>query len=178
MELVLYPDPILRKVAKPLTRVDDEVRARVAEMFEIMYANRGVGLAAPQVGWSERVFVVNVTGEPDPEFERVYINPKISVPPEGAEEVTDEEGCLSIPGVHGRVARCERVIVRALDLTAQQFEEEVCDLGARVVQHELDHLDGILFITRLNTTDRMQSAKALKQLEKDYRRRHRISHRR
>jgi peptide deformylase len=171
MELVLYPDPILRRVAKPLTRVDDEVRARVAEMFEIMYANRGVGLAAPQVGWSERLFVVNVTGEPDPRFERVYINPEVTVPPGGVEELTDDEGCLSIPGVHGRVARHQRVVVRALDLAAQRFEEEVCDLDARVVQHELDHLDGILFITRLGTTDRMQSAKTLKELEKEYKRR-------
>ena len=170
MELVLYPDPILRQVARPITRVDDEVRTRVAEMFEIMYANSGVGLAAPQVGWSERLFVVNLTGEPDPEFERVFINPELTVPQDGVEE-SDEEGCLSIPGVHGRVARHQRVVVRALDLAAQRFEDEVYDLDARVVQHELDHLDGILFITRLGTSDRMQSAKTLKQLEKDYKRR-------
>ncbi len=170
MELVLYPDPILRQVAKPITRVDEEVRTRVAQMFETMYANSGVGLAAPQVGWSERLFIINVTGEPDPEFERVFINPELTVSGDGVEE-SDEEGCLSIPGVHGRVARHQCVVVRALDLDAQRFEEEVSDLDARVVQHELDHLDGILFITRLGTSDRMQSAKTLKQLEKDYKRR-------
>ncbi len=170
MELVLYPDPILRQVAKPITRVDDEVRTRVAEMFEIMYANRGVGLAAPQVGQSERLFVINVTGEPDPEFERVFINPELTVSRDSVEE-SDEEGCLSIPGVNGRVARHQCVVVSALDLDARRFEEEIYDLDARVVQHELDHLDGILFITRLGTSDRMQSAKTLKQLEKDYKRR-------
>ncbi len=170
MELVLYPDPILRQVAKPVTRVDDAVRTRVAEMFEIMYANRGVGLAAPQVGWSERLFIINVTGEPDPEFERVFINPELTVSRDVAEE-SDEEGCLSIPGVHGNVARRQCVLVSALDLDAQRFKEEIYDLDARVVQHELDHLDGILFITRLGTSDRMQSAKTLRQLEKDYKRR-------
>ncbi len=86
MELVLYPDPILRQVAKPVTHVDDEVRTRVAEMFEIMYANSGVGLAAPQVGRSERLFVMNLTGEPDPEFERVFINPELTVSGDGVEE--------------------------------------------------------------------------------------------
>lgn len=171
MELVLYPDPILRRVATPVTRVDDELRARVEEMFEIMYANGGVGLAAPQVGWSERLFVVNVSGERDPELERVYINPELSVPKGNAAEILDEEGCLSIPGVRGRVARPQRVIVRALDVRAQPFEEDISDLDARVVQHEQDHLDGILFITRLGISDRMQSAKTLKQLEKDYRKR-------
>ena len=133
-----------------------------------MYAERGVGLAAPQVGWSARLFVVNVTGEPDPASERVYINPEISTPP-GVEQVTDEEGCLSIPGVRGRVVRPQRVFVKAVDLKALEFEEDLREVDARVVQHEYDHLDGILFITRLNTTDRMQSAKTLKELEKDYR---------
>ena len=171
MELVLYPDPILRKVTQPITRVDDDVRSKVAQMFEIMYAERGVGLAAPQVGWSARLFVVNATGEPDPEAERVYINPEISIPPDGVAEESDEEGCLSIPGVRGNVVRHHRVIVSALDLSAQEFEEDVRDLDARVVQHEFDHLDGILFITRLSLTARMQWAKALKQLEKDYRER-------
>ncbi len=171
MELVFYPDPILRRVAKPITRIDDDVRSKVAQMFEIMYAERGVGLAAPQVGWSARLFVVNVTGEPDPEAERVYINPGISIPPDGVAEESDEEGCLSIPGVRGNVARHLRVIVSALDLNAQEFEDDVRDVDARVVQHEFDHLDGILFITRLSLTARMQSAKALKQLEKDYRER-------
>ena len=171
MELVFYPDPILRRVAKPITRIDDDVRSKVAQMFEIMYAERGVGLAAPQVGWSARLFVVNVTGEPDPEAERVYINPEISLPPDGVAEESDEEGCLSIPGVRGNVARHRRVIVSALDLNAQEFEDDVRDVDARVVQHEFDHLDGILFITRFSLTARMQSAKALKQLEKDYRER-------
>jgi peptide deformylase len=165
MELVLYPAPVLRRRADPIAAVDAEVRERARRMFEIMYRERGVGLAAPQVGWSARLFVVNPTGEPDPVLERVYINPEIRIA-EG--EVVAEEGCLSIPGVRGKVARSERVVVRALGLDGQVFEEDVHDLHARAIQHEIDHLDGILFITRLNATDRMAAGKALKELEKKF----------
>jgi peptide deformylase len=165
VELVLYPDPILRRRAARLPAVDQAVRERAREMFSIMYAEGGVGLAAPQVGWSVRLFVINLTAEPDPAKERVYINPEI-VRADG--EVTEEEGCLSIPGVRGKVARKERVLVRASDLEGAPFEEEAIDLHARVVQHELDHLDGILFVQRLGAAEKTLVRKALKKLEEDY----------
>lgn len=168
MQLVYYPDPILNKTSKPVTHVDEEVRRRVTEMFAIMYAEGGVGLAAPQVGWSVRLFITNVYGESKPEFERVYINPEL-VTDRDVTEVRDEEGCLSIPGARGKVLRYEHMTVRALDLQAREFEEEVSDLQARVVQHENDHLDGILFVTRLSITDRLQVGKTLKKLAKEYR---------
>ena len=168
MELVLYPNPILRKRALPLRAVDDDVRQRAREMFDIMYREEGVGLAAPQVGWSVRLFVLNSLGEEDRSGERAYINPELALPPEPVEEDVDEEGCLSIPGVRGKVARHRRLVVKALDLTGAPFEEDISDLHARVVQHELDHLDGILFITRLSASDRLLAGKALKKLEKEY----------
>ncbi len=168
MEIVNYPDPILRRQAVPLTHLDQDTRRQVAAMFELMYAHRGVGLAAPQVGWSVRLFVVNPSGEPDPELERVYINPQVVTDPAGEQDV-EEEGCLSIPGVHGRVRRHTKVHIKALDLNAQPFEEDLTDLPARIVQHENDHLDGILFISRLSPGERLQLGKALKKLEAEYR---------
>jgi peptide deformylase len=165
MELVLYPDPILRRRAQPVLEIDSGVRERARAMLEVMYRERGVGLAAPQVAWGARVFVINTRGEPDPAEERIYINPEI-VLAEG--ETSDEEGCLSIPGVRGKVVRSERVVVRALDLEGRTFEEDVAGLHARAIQHELDHLDGILFITRLSSSDRMSAGKVLRQLEKDF----------
>lgn len=134
-------------------------------MLQVMYREKGVGLAAPQVNWSVRLFVANPLGEADPSGERVYINPEITSA-EG--EILDEEGCLSIPGVRGNVVRYQKVVIRALDLEGARIEEDVTDLHARVIQHELDHLDGILFITRLGVSERMLAAKVLKKLEKDY----------
>ena len=168
MDLVIYPDPILRRRADPLPGVDENVRRKIREMFDLMYQEKGVGLAAPQVGWSVRLFVVNTLGESDHSGEKVYINPEVSLPAGPLEEESDEEGCLSIPGVRGKVARHRRLKVKALDAEGNSFEEEIEDLPARAFQHELDHLDGILFITRLSVTERMLAGKALKRLEKEY----------
>jgi peptide deformylase len=168
MQLVLYPHPILRKRAAPIQTVDATVLQRAREMFEVMYQESGVGLAAPQVGWSARLFVMNALGEEHASGERLYINPEVVVPEGDVEELSDEEGCLSIPDVRGKVIRHQRILVRALDAEGKPFDEEVTDLPARVIQHELDHLDGILFITRLNTSDRMLAGKTLKRLEKEY----------
>ena len=168
MQLVLYPDPRLNRRARPIEHIDREVREKVANMFEIMYEECGVGLAAPQVGGNARVFIVNTTGEPDPDSEFVYINPEISRPEGEVERVRDEEGCLSIPSVKGKVTRDQVVRVKAFDLKAQTFEEQVEDLHARVVQHENDHWDGILLVSHLGLTDRLQAAKHLKKLEKEY----------
>jgi peptide deformylase len=164
MELIYYPDPILKRRAAPLAAIDDDVRERVQEMFSILYREKGIGLAAPQVGWSVRLFVANPTGEPDPAQERIYINPRI-LSAEG--EIREEEGCLSIPDVRGPVTRSQRVQVRAQNLRGEVFEEDAVDLKSRVIQHELDHLDGILFISRLTSGDRLLVNKALKKLESE-----------
>jgi len=165
MELTYYPDPILKRRALPLTTIDDEVRERVQEMFAILYREKGIGLAAPQVGWSVRLFIANPTGEPDPSEERIYINPRIL---RVEEEIREEEGCLSIPGVRGLVTRSRVALISAQNLRGETFEEEAVDLKARVVQHEIDHLDGILFISRLTAGDRLLVNKALKKLEGEY----------
>jgi len=164
MNIVLYPDPILRRRAAALGKIDEEVRRKVREMFEVMYLERGIGLAAPQVAWSTRLFIVNIECDPEAGEEHVYINPKI-IHTEG--EMIDEEGCLSIPGVRADVARGQKVVVRAQGLDGTTFEEEIEDLHARVVQHELDHLDGILFIQRLGSADKLSIRDKLKQLAKD-----------
>ncbi len=165
LKLTLYPDPILKRRAAPVLTIDDEVRDRVREMFEILYREKGVGLAAPQVGWGVRLFIANPAGEPNPEGARVYINPRI-LAAEG--ELREEEGCLSIPEVRGIVGRSRKVLVSAQDLVGRGFEEEAVDLKSRVVQHELDHLDGILFISRLSSLDRLRVNKELKNLERQY----------
>jgi peptide deformylase len=165
IELIHYPDPILKRRAAPLDVIDDGVRERIQEMFSILYRDRGIGLAAPQVAWSVRLFIANTTGEPDPAEERVYINPRILL---AEDEIREEEGCLSIPDVRGLVTRSRRVVVRAQNLQGRFFEEDATDIRARVIQHELDHLDGILFISRLSAADRFLIQKALKKLEKEH----------
>ena len=168
MELVLYPDPILRKRAAALQVIDDEVKSRVVEMFETMYEENGVGLAAPQMGWSSRLFVTNPYGVDCRDEEQVFINPRIL---ESSGEDVDEEGCLSIPDVRGQVRRSLRISVEAQDITGKVFRQDLEGLPARVVQHEYDHLDGILFIQLLSETDKLLIKKALKDLEKNYRER-------
>ena len=164
-QLVYYPDPILKRRCPPLNAIDDDVRERVKEMFAILYREKGVGLAAPQVGWSARVFIANTTGEPNPEEERVYINPRISAA-EG--ELREEEGCLSLPNIRGMVTRSDWVKISAQALDGEVFEEECSELKARVIQHEFDHLDGILFISRLSSADRLLVNRELKNLESRY----------
>ena len=172
MELVIYPDPILRKRAQRIGSVDDSVRARVADMFELMYREFGVGLAAPQVGWSVRLFVMNPMGPEERDAERVFINPKI-LSADGSE--IDEEGCLSIPDVRGRVERSATIEVEAQGLDGEMFRESLESLPARIVQHENDHLDGILFTSRLSESELRTVNKSLKALEKEYRQRRKES---
>ncbi len=163
MEILRYPDPFLRKRVKELPEITDEDRGKIRQMFETMYAAHGVGLAATQVGWDARVFVHNVTGEP--EGEEVHVNPQVV---ETVGEVDDEEGCLSIPGLRAKVVRAQEVLVRSTGLDGQPQEVRHVDLAARAVQHEIDHLDGILFIQRLRPSDRIRSRRLLKDLEREY----------
>ena len=147
LEIVLHPHPALRWKSREVSRIDAELREMVEQMFELMYASKGIGLAANQVGLPYRLFVINPTGkreENDQEF--VLINPQITRR-KGSE--TDEEGCLSLPEVFGPVTRATKIIVDAFDLEGRQFELELEDLPARVVQHEYDHLEGVMFIDRV-----------------------------
>ena len=169
MQLVYYPDPFLLKTAQPLEQIDCEVKARTEEMFELMYREKGVGLAAPQIGWGTRLFIVNVFGEEDRSGERVFINPRIL--DRGEELVVEEEGCLSIPEVRGNVSRPEAILCEYQDLSGEMFREEMNELEARVFQHEFDHLNGVLFLRHLNTTARLVAKKLLRELEEEYRER-------
>lgn len=134
--------PILRAETKPVEVVTDELRRLIDDMFDTMYAAQGIGLAAPQVGRSERLAVIDIEKNPI-----VIINPEIVVE-EGAAKA--EEGCLSIPDVYGDVERARRVVVRALDREGKPFEVEAEELLARALQHEIDHLHGKLFIDYLS----------------------------
>ncbi len=143
--------PVLRERTVPVKEITDPLRSLVADMFETMYAAEGIGLAAPQVGRGDRVFVMDVDEDP-----LVMINPEI-IEREGTER--GEEGCLSIPEIFGDVDRATRIIVRALDLDGNAFELELMDLSARCVQHELDHLDGKLFIDYMSLIKRKFTAR-------------------
>ena len=143
--------PILRQETNPVAAVTDDVRRLIADMFDTMYAARGIGLAAPQVGRLERVTVIDVARDRTPLQPIALINPEI-VLQEGS--VRGEEGCLSIPEVYGDVDRAARVVVRAVDADGRPFEIDGSDLLARCLQHEIDHLHGKLFIDYLSILKR------------------------
>ena len=166
LEIIHYPHPTLRHVSKPLKRVDAELRAMIAQMFELMYAHEGVGLAANQVDLPYRFFISNSQGDPEvKEAEQVFINPVLKGG-KGNEE--GDEGCLSIPGVSAPVERKERITIEAYNLAGESLEVEVEGLLARIVQHETDHLDGRLFIDRLATAHRAELRSALEELEIEF----------
>ncbi|MBN2193245.1 MAG: peptide deformylase [Polyangiaceae bacterium] len=146
-EILIYPDPRLREVARPVDQVDDEIRNLVDDMAETMYAAPGVGLAATQIGVAKRVFVIDIASEDEPSNLLVFINPEI-LETEGTQ--THREGCLSFPGVSEDIKRAERARVRALDRNGRPFELEATGLLAVAVQHENDHLDGELMIDRVS----------------------------
>jgi peptide deformylase len=167
MHIVQYPHPALRHPSKPLKRLDADVRRMVREMFELMYEANGVGLAANQVDLPYRLFVVNAKADPaEPEQEMVFINPVLSNK-KGSEEA--EEGCLSLPGLYAPVKRPEKVTVSAYDLSGQSVNCELDGLLARVVQHETDHLDGVLFIDRLSATNQVAVREGLEEFEAEFR---------
>lgn len=166
LEIIHYPHPTLRYVSRPLKRVDAELKAMVAEMFELMYEHEGIGLAANQVDLPYRLFVCNPTGDSDKnESEHVFINPVIL---KGSGQHEREEGCLSIPGVYGPVVRKEKITVQAYNLAGEEITAELDGLFARVVQHETDHLDGRLFIDRLTPTQLADVSGELEEFEIDF----------
>lgn len=156
-----YPDPRLRQVAKPVETVDDEVRRLVDDMAETMYAAPGIGLAAIQINVAQRVVVIDVS-ETRSQLQ-VFINPQI-LERDGTQVF--EEGCLSVPGIFDEVERAKHIRVRALDRDGQAFELEADGLLATCIQHEIDHLDGKVFVDYLS---RLKQSRIRKKLEKQER---------
>lgn len=166
MHIVKYPHPTLRHRSKPLRRVDAELRRLVAEMFELMYAHKGVGLAANQVDLPYRLFIVNLASDPAAkQDELVFINPVITSRRGNAQ---DDEGCLSFPDIFAPVRRPERCVISAYNLRGEEVRYELGGLAARAVQHEYDHLDGVLFIDRLDEDARLTVQPALAALELEF----------
>ena len=162
MELKYYPDRVLRKKCRPVEEVNDEVVERARRMLEFMYESEGLGLAAPQVGWSDRIVIVDVEGSK--QGERIFLNPRL-VRREGHME--QEEGCLSLPGVRLNVPRAEEMTVAAYTLAGERVELEVEGLGSAVWQHELDHLNGVLIIDKVPPTSLISIREQLKKLERE-----------
>lgn len=150
-EIVKYPDPVLERKGEPVTEFNDELAKLVDDMFESMYAAKGIGLAAPQIGLSKRLTVIDLSFKEKAEDRIVLINPEI-VHREGKQY--EEEGCLSLPEIREKVSRAAKVRVRAQDLKGKWFEMEGEELLARAFQHEIDHLDGILFFRRVSALKR------------------------
>lgn len=168
MRVVHYPHPALRWKSKPVVEINADLRATIARMFELMYENKGIGLAANQVALPIRLFVANITGDSSAkDEEHVFINPEI-LRRKGTDEA--EEGCLSLPELYGPVKRAEEIVVDAFDLDGQQFEMTLSDLPARVVQHEIDHLDGVLFTDRMTDAARRELEPRLADFEAHFRR--------
>jgi peptide deformylase len=162
-EIIIWPDPVLKEVAQPVDRVDDSIRRLLDDMAETMYAADGVGLAAPQIGVTKRVIVID-TSPRQPEQKLVHlVNPEI-VLAEGKMVFT--EGCLSIPGEAEDVERAARVVVRALDYHGKPFEIEASeDLLAVALQHEHDHLQGTMFVDHLSSLKRDLIKRRMKKLK-------------
>ncbi len=162
LDILVYPDPRLREIAEPVVRVDDGILALVDDMAETMYQAPGIGLAAIQVNVPQRVIIIDVSK--DQSELRVFINPQI-VAREGNQEI--EEGCLSVPEVFAPVQRSESIVVRALNREGERFETRAEGLLSVCIQHEIDHLDGKVFVDYLS---RLKQERILKRLQKQAKR--------
>ncbi len=161
--IVKFGDPVLEKEAKPVEKFDDELKQLVEDMFESMYAAQGVGLAAPQIGISLQLAVIDVTFKEDPDAKLVLANPKI-IKVEGRQ--VQAEGCLSIPEFREKVSRPKKVTVRAQDLNGEWYEKTGEDLLARAFLHETDHLHGKLYISHISALKRDLMKRKIRKLQK------------
>ena len=159
-----YPDPVLREPARPVTVIDAKIRKLAADMIETMEDASGVGLAAPQVGVGLRIAIVDF--DPENGDPRVLINPVITK--RGGRKELGDEGCLSFPGLRSRVKRSPRVVCEAQNLDGEVVEYQAEGLSARAVQHELDHLDGLLFVDKVGPSDKMTIRDELAEMEENY----------
>jgi peptide deformylase len=163
LEIVLWPDPVLLAGSRAVKQGDPDLRAVVGEMRRVMFELRGVGLAAPQVGVAKRLMLVCPSGVPGDDV--VVVNPTI-VAADGEE--IGEEGCLSFPGIFGRIRRAQKIRVRYRDLDWREKDLELDGFVARIYQHESDHLDGKVFIDRMEPEDRREVEKDLEELKKRF----------
>ena len=164
LTIVKYPDPILSQPGEPVTEFNAELRKLVSDMFETTYASQGIGLAAPQVNVSKRVTVIDVSMGKDPKDKLVLVNPEIIVS-EG--RLYEEEGCLSFPEIREKVVRAAKVSIRAQDEHGKWFEMDGEELLARAFQHEIDHLDGVLFIFRMSPLKRNLTLRKIRKLQSE-----------
>ncbi|MBA3314395.1 MAG: peptide deformylase [Planctomycetaceae bacterium] len=167
LSIVKYPHPALRWESKPVVEIDDRLRDAVKQMFALMYEAKGIGLAANQVALPWRMFVINPSGDPertDEEF--VFLNPDI-LRRKGSDE--GEEGCLSLPELYGPVRRSTSLVIEAYDLEGRAFRMDLDDFPARVVQHEYDHIDGVLFIDRMSDLKRREYDDRLADFDAEFR---------
>jgi peptide deformylase len=163
LKIVHWPDPVLLNPGLPVMEFDDNLKKIVGDMFDTMYAANGVGLAAVQVGIAKRLFVMDCSGGKDPSQKVVMINPEV-LTVEG--EQTGDEGCLSFPGIYFPVKRSLRAVVRAQDLSGNEFELDGLDLTARCMLHETDHCDGIVFIDHTTPLKREMVKRKIKKMIK------------
>ena len=163
-EVVKYPEAVLSRKADAVTVFDAKLGKLVEEMFDSMYAAQGIGLAAPQIAISQRITVIDVSFKERPAEKMALINPEI-IEREGKQ--VEEEGCLSLPEIREKVVRAERVKVRAQDVTGKTFQVEGTELLARALQHEIDHLDGVLFIDRISRLKRELVLRKIKKMQKN-----------
>ncbi|AFT68406.1 Peptide deformylase 1 [Alloalcanivorax dieselolei B5] len=162
LEILEFPDPRLRTVAKPVEQVDDALRKLIDDMIETMYEASGIGLAATQVNVHQRLLVIDVSEERDQPL--VFINPEIT--PLTGDLAPYEEGCLSVPGFYEQVERPARVMIKALDRDGNPFEMEADGLLATCIQHEIDHLDGKLFVDYVSRLKRDRIKKKLQKIHR------------
>ncbi|MFT5717590.1 MAG: peptide deformylase [Oleiphilaceae bacterium] len=162
LEILEYPDPRLRKIAKPVEKIDEKIKKLLTDMFETMYDAPGIGLAATQVDVHLQIIVMDLSEEKDEPL--VFINPEITILEGDAEKM--QEGCLSVPGFYEDISRIEHVLIKALDKTGTPFELEAEGLLAVCIQHEMDHLDGKLFVDYLSNLKRNRIKKKLEKTHK------------
>ncbi len=164
LKIVKYPEPVLQQPGEPVTEFDADLRQLVADMFETTYSKQGVGLAAPQVGVSKRLTVIDLSMGKDPKEKLVLVNPEI-ISREG--RLYEEEGCLSFPDISEKVVRAAKVSIRAQDEHGKWFEMEGADLLSRCFQHEIDHVDGVLFIFRMSALKRDLTVRKIRKLQRE-----------
>ena len=164
LPIVKYPEPVLQKPGEPVTEFDDELRKFVADMFETMYAAQGIGLAAQQVGVTKRVTVIDLSMGKDTAQKLVLANPEVILR-EGKQY--EEEGCLSFPEIREKISRAAKVRIRAQDANGKWFEMDGEELLARAFQHEIDHLDGVIFIFRMSALKRDLTLRKIRKMQRE-----------
>jgi peptide deformylase len=164
LTIVKYPEPVLQQPGEPVTDFNSELKKLVTDMFETMYASQGIGLAAPQVGVSKRVTIIDLSQGKDPAQKLVLVNPEVILR-EGKQY--EEEGCLSFPEIREKIARAAKVRIRAQDEKGKWFEMDGEELLSRAFQHEIDHLDGTLFIFRMSALKRDLVLRKIRKLQRE-----------